>query len=185
MKSKNQNIDEMLEHNKHFVASESYKEHQADKFPRKKVAIFTCMDTRLVTLLPAALGLRNGDVKMIKNAGAYIDNPFDSVMKSVLIAVYELGVEHVMVIGHTTCGVQGMEAEEMKHLMLSRGIPQSTFDTLENAGIDLDRWLTGFEETESAVRSTVSLIKNHPLLPKEIEVTGYIMETETGELKPL
>lgn len=179
------NIREMIEHNRHFVENGDYKIHKADKFPKKKVAIFTCMDTRLVTLLPAALGLKNGDVKMIKNAGAVIDNPFDSVMRSVLIAVYELGVEHVMVVGHTTCGVQGMKAEEMLHLMKKRGISDETIETLRNAGIDLDKWLTGFDETESAIRKTVNLIKNHPLLPAEIEVSGYIMETETGYLNVL
>ncbi|MCH5319375.1 MAG: carbonic anhydrase [Paramuribaculum sp.] len=185
MSNCNENIRKMLEFNAEFVESGAYKDYQADKFPKKKVAIFTCMDTRLVTLLPAALGLKNGDVKMIKNAGAVIDNPFDSVMRSVLIAVYELGVEHVMVVAHTTCGVQGMKAEEMMHLMKERGIKEETLTTLRNAGIDLDKWLTGFDETESAVMRTVSLIKNHPLLPSDIEVTGYIMETDTGRLNPI
>lgn len=63
----------------------------------------TCMDTRLVELLPAALGLKNGDVKIIKNAGAVISNPFGSAVLSLLIAIFELGVEEIMVIGHTDC----------------------------------------------------------------------------------
>ena len=63
----------------------------------------TCMDTRLVELLPATLGLKNGDVKIIKNAGAVISNPFGSVVRSLLIAIFELGVEEIMVIGHTDC----------------------------------------------------------------------------------
>lgn len=185
MSDTKKHISEMLEHNRQFVASETYKAHKADKYPRKKIAILTCMDTRLVTLLPAALGLKNGDVKMIKNAGAVIDNPFDSVMRSILIAVYELGVQHVMVVGHTTCGVQGMQSEEMQHLMCERGISENTFETLRNAGIELDKWLQGFDETDKAVLKTVSIIKNHPLLPAEIEVSGYIMDTETGELRTL
>lgn len=63
----------------------------------------TCMDTRLVELLPAALGLKNGDVKIIKNAGAVISNPFGSAVRSLLIAIFELGVKEIMVIGHTDC----------------------------------------------------------------------------------
>ena len=60
---------------------------------------------RLVELLPAALGIRNGDVKLIKNAGGMITGPFDSAVRSLLVGIIELGVEEVMVIGHNDCGV--------------------------------------------------------------------------------
>lgn len=63
-------IDDILSYNREFVAREGYREYATSKYPDKKIAIVTCMDTRLVELLPAALGIRNGDVKMIKNAGA-------------------------------------------------------------------------------------------------------------------
>ena len=61
------------------------------------------MDTRLTELLPAALGIKNGDVKIIKNAGAIISHPFGSVIRSLLVAIYELGVYEVMIFGHTDC----------------------------------------------------------------------------------
>lgn len=178
-------VDELLAYNKKFVEEKGYEPHLTDKYPSKKIAILTCMDTRLVTLLPAALGLKNGDVKMIKNAGAVVDNPFDSTIRSILIAVYELGVQEVMVIGHTTCGVQGMDAKEMQHLMIERGISEETINTLKHSGIDLDKWLQGFEETDSAILKTVDLIKNHPLLPADITVRGYIMDSVTGEIREL
>ena len=57
-------IDEILRHNREFVESKAYERYQTSKFPDKRIAIVTCMDTRLVELLPAALGIRNGDVKM-------------------------------------------------------------------------------------------------------------------------
>ena len=76
-----------------------YEQYAASKYPNKKIAILTCMDTRLVELLPAALGLRNGDVKIIKNAGGVVTNPFGSVIRSLLVAIIELGVEEIMVIG--------------------------------------------------------------------------------------
>lgn len=115
-------IDEMLRHNRLFVETRGYEKFLTSKYPDKKIAIVTCMDTRLVDLLPAALGIRGGDVKMIKNAGATITNPFDSTMRSLLVAVYELGVNEIMVIGHTGCGVQGMNAREMLRLMRERGV---------------------------------------------------------------
>lgn len=178
-------IEEMIRHNREFVANKGYEKFRTSKFPDKKIAILTCMDTRLVELLPAALGIKNGDVKMIKNAGATISDPFDSTMRSMLIAVYELGVEEIMIIGHTNCGVQGMEAEEMLHLMKKRGIKEETIQLMRNCGIDLDSWLTGFEDTADAVLKTVELVRNHPLLPADIRVGGYIMDTDTGALTVL
>ena len=85
-------IDEMLRYNAEFVAAKKYEQYRTSKFPDKKIAIVTCMDTRLVELLPAALGIKNGDVKIIKNAGGTITNPFDSTVRSLLVAIYELGV---------------------------------------------------------------------------------------------
>ena len=58
-------IDQMLAYNREFVKNEEYKKFTTSKYPDKKIAILTCMDTRLVELLPAALGIKNGDVKII------------------------------------------------------------------------------------------------------------------------
>ncbi|MBD5284266.1 MAG: carbonic anhydrase [Bacteroides sp.] len=178
-------IDEILRYNREFVEREGFREYETSKYPDKKIAIVTCMDTRLVTLLPAALGISNGDVKMIKNAGGTITNPFDSTMRSLLVAVYELGVEEIMVIGHTGCGVQGMNAKEMLHLMRERGIDEEHISLMRHCGIDLDSWLHGFDEGETAVRETMDLIRNHPLMAKDVRVGGYIMDSTTGELTVL
>lgn len=178
-------INEMLRHNEEFVAKEGYKPFITSKYPDKKIAIVTCMDTRLVALLPAALGIKNGDVKMIKNAGGVITDPWDSTMRSLLVGVYELGVEEIMVIGHTECGVQGMSAREMLHLMEKRGISHDTIRLVRDCGIDLDKWLTGFEDTPEAVKDSVDLIKRHPLLPSDVKVAGYIMDSTTGKLTPI
>lgn len=178
-------IDQMLEYNRQFVASKGYERYKTSKYPDKKIAIVTCMDTRLVELLPAALGIKNGDVKIIKNAGGTITNPFDSTVRSLLVAIYELGVNEVMIIGHTTCGVQGMDSQEMLHLMHERGIDNEHISLMRHCGIDLDSWLHGFDDTEAAILETVDLVKNHPLVPKDVVVRGYIMDSETGELSPL
>ena len=179
-------IEEILKYNKEFVEQKGYERFLTDKYPNKRIAIVTCMDTRLVELLPAALGLRNGDVKIIKNAGGTITNPFDSAMRSLLVAVYELGVTEIMVIGHTHCGVQGMDSAEMQHLMLERGVPASNITLMKHCGIDLDSWLHGFDDTAAAVNETVDLIERHPLMPPEgITVRGYIMDSVTGKLTPV
>lgn len=181
----NTEIEKMLSYNKEFVASKAYEEYHTSKYPDKKIAIVTCMDTRLVQLLPAALGIKNGDVKIIKNAGGTITNPFDSTVRSLLVAVYELGVNEIMIIGHTTCGVQGMDGAEMLHLMKERGIDDEHISLMKHCGIDLESWLHGFDETDAAVLETVDLVRNHPLMPKDIIVRGYIMDSKTGELTTL
>lgn len=179
-------INEILEYNRRFVANGDYERFATDKYPDKKLAIVACMDTRLVELLPAALGLRNGDVKIIKNAGATITNPFDSAMRSLLVAVYELGVNEIMIIGHTGCGVQGMDAGEMLHLMRERGISEEHIKLMEHCGINLREWLHGFDDTDKAIAETVDLVRNHPLMPSEgVSVAGYVMDSYTGALRPI
>ena len=178
-------IDEILAFNREFVASRGYERYTTSKYPDKRIAIVTCMDTRLVELLPAALGIRNGDVKMIKNAGATITNPFDSTMRSLLVAVYELGVNEVMIIGHTGCGVQGMDSAEMLHLMRQRGIDDEHISLMRHCGIYLDSWLHGFDDTHAAIAETVDLVRNHPLMPKDVRVAGYLMDSVTGQLSSL
>ncbi|MDE5851122.1 MAG: carbonic anhydrase [Muribaculaceae bacterium] len=179
-------IQELREFNRKFVEEKGYERFATSKYPDKKIAIVTCMDTRLVELLPAALGIRNGDVKIIKNAGATITNPFDSTMRSILVAIYELGVNEIMVIGHTGCGVQGMDAEEMLHLMKERGVSEEHITLMKHCGINLKEWLHGFDDTDEAVKETVDLIANHPLMPPTgVNVQGFVMDTYTGELMEL
>ncbi len=179
-------IQELKEFNRKFVEEKGYERFATSKYPDKKIAIVTCMDTRLVELLPAALGLRNGDVKIIKNAGATITNPFDSTMRSILVAIYELGVNEIMVIGHTGCGVQGMNADEMLHLMKERGVSEEHITLMKHCGINLKEWLHGFDDTDEAVKETVDLIANHPLMPPTgVNVQGFVMDTYTGELMEL
>lgn len=178
-------IESILEYNRQFVESEEYRRFKTSKYPDKRIAIVTCMDTRLVELLPAALGIKNGDVKMIKNAGGTITNPFDSTVRSLLVAVYELGVNEIMIIGHTGCGVQGMDANEMLDIMRKRGISEEHINLMRHCGINLNEWLHGFEDTEQAVSETVDLIKNHPLMASDVTVRGYIMDSTTGALTAL
>ena len=178
-------IDEMMRCNRGFVERREYEQFVTSKYPDKRIAIVTCMDTRLIELLPAALGIRNGDVKIIKNAGATITNPFDSTMRSLLVAVYELGVNEVMIIGHTGCGVQGMDASEMLELMRKRGIPDDHISLMRHCGIDLDSWLHGFEDTHAAIAETVDMVSRHPLMPSDVTVRGYIMDSTTGALEQI
>lgn len=176
-------IDDILKYNKEFVNNKAYESYRTSKYPDKKLAIISCMDTRLTELLPAALGLKNGDAKIIKNAGGMISHPFGSAVRSLLIGIAELGVEEIMVIGHTDCGVRGMNPEKMLECLTAMGVPKSNIDMLRNSGIGLDTWLRGFDTVEAAVHDTVKLLKCHPLMPGNIVIQGFVINTETGGLK--
>lgn len=175
-------VESILNHNNNFVNNQQYEEFRTSKFPNKKLAIVTCMDTRLSELLPAALGIKNGDAKIIKNAGGVISHPFGSAVRSLLIAVYELGVTDIMVIGHTDCGVQHMDSEKMLCAMKRRGITEQNLDIVKYFGVDTAKWLAGFEDVDNAVESSVKLLTNHPLLSKDINLYGYVMDSVTGQL---
>ena len=175
-------LSEILEHNKQFVENREYEKYETTKFPNKKMVILTCMDTRLVELLPQAMNLKNGDVKLIKNAGAIVSHPFGSVMRSILVAIYELGAKEVAIVGHHGCGMKGLEPNSFLEKCEQAGLDKEVVETLSNAGIDIKSWLTGFQSVEESVEQSVKMVKNHPMFPKNISVHGLVICPETGKL---
>ena len=121
--------------------------------------------------------------KRDKNAGGLILSETDSAIRSLLVAIYELGVREVMVIHHSTCGACHMSYSEFKPHMLEHGIAAETLSEWEEKGIA--GWLEGFHDTEGSVRKTVATIKEHPLVPKDITVRGFIIDSVTGELSEI
>ena len=173
-------IDQIITFNARFVAEKGYEPYVTDKFPAMKLAVLTCMDTRLTELLPKALGLKNGDAKIIKNAGGLVLSDTDSAIRSLLVGIYELGVQEIMVVHHSTCGACHMSYDEFKPHMLERGIQEDVLADWEAKGVA--DWLEGFHDTEASVRKTVAAIVNHPLVPKDILVRGFIIDSVTGML---
>ena len=145
-------IDDILEFNKKFVESKGYEKYITNKYPDKKIAILSCMD------------------------------PFGSVIRSLMVAIYELGVKEVMVVAHSDCGACHMNSNEMIEHMKARGVKQETIDMIRFCGVDFGAWLDGFEDTEKSVKGTVRAIMEHPLIPKDIMVRGFIIDSVTGEL---
>jgi carbonic anhydrase len=175
-------VDEILIHNEKFVANKEFEQFETTKFPEKKLVILSCMDTRLVELLPKAMNIRNGDVKHVKSAGAIVAHPFGSIMRSILVAVYELNADEICVIGHHDCGMSKLNADSFLGHAVERGISEETIETLKYSGIDLNRWLKGFDKVEDSVRDSVERIKNHPLLAENIPVHGLVIDPATGKL---
>ncbi|MFD0587015.1 beta-class carbonic anhydrase [Paenibacillus sp. GCM10027627] len=176
-------LSDILSYNKDFVATKGYEQYATSRFPDKRMVILTCMDTRLTELLPKSMNLKNGDAKIIKTAGGIITQPFGNIMRSVLVALYELQADEVFVIGHHNCGMTGLNPQEMVQHMKERGVPESTIETLKHSGLNLMRWLTGFDNVRDSVVNSVGIIRNHPLLPADILVHGLIIDPDTGELE--
>ncbi len=101
------------------------------------------------------------------------------------MAVYELNVIEVAVVGHYGCGMTGLSCARILDSAVARGIPPERIRTLTAAGIDLPRWLAGFDSPEDGVRRSVGVIRNHPLLPADVRVHGLMIDPETGRLDVL
>lgn len=175
-------LDEILRYNQQFVAEKRYEEFITTKFPNKRLVILTCMDTRLLELLPKSMNVSNGDVKIVKNAGALVMHPFGSIMRSLLVAVFQLQADEILVIGHYDCGMSGMKADIVIESMKERGITQETLDMLSYSGINVSEWMHGFDNVFDSVKHSVDMIKKHPLLPKGVPVHGLVIDPETGRL---
>ncbi|UXM84166.1 beta-class carbonic anhydrase [Methanococcus aeolicus] len=146
-----------------------------DAKPKKKLAIVSCMDTRLVNFLSEKLGIGRGDAKVIKNAGNIV---MDDTLRSLVVAIYLLDVDKIMVVGHTDCGMKSVDVNDIKNKMLERGAnPYFT--------PNLEQWLGKIDSEEDNIIKGVDLIKNHPAIPKNMDVRGYILDIDTGNLNQL
>lgn len=176
-------IQDMLTFNKQFVEDKNYEPFVTDSIPNKKLVIFTCMESRLLELLPKALNIQNGDAKMLKNAGAIIRKDYDSIVKSILVAVYDLKAEEVAVIGHHDCGMSHVDTVSLKDKMLDQdGITEETFEQIEADGVHFDDEFHGFDTVEESVQQSVDIIRNHPLLPSYVAVHGLVIDPGTGKV---
>lgn len=175
-------LSEIIAYNKEFVNEKKYEEYATTKFPDKKIVILTCMDTRLTELLPKAMNLRNGDAKIIKSAGAIVTHPFGGIMRSILIALYELHADEVYIIGHHDCGMSSIDTEQIIGKMVDRGVDKNLFKTLEYSGIDMKDWLRGFSDVTESVKRSVDQVRNHPLMDRKVAVHGLVAHPDTGLL---
>ena len=135
----------------------------------KGLAVLTCIDSRVDPL--ALLGLHAGYAKIIRNAGARVTA---DALRSLVIAVNLLGVTRVCVVHHTDCAMFGSTNDEIRNRISSmRGVDASGWDFL--AGTD----------QRATLRGDIELIESCPLLPRDLEVGGFIFDVRTGELVPL
>lgn len=182
LQATNQLVEMFLAANRAFVEQRQYVEYPASKFPAQKTLILSCMDARLSALLLPALGLKNGEVNVIKSAGAVITDPYGSLMRSILVAIYEFDVEHILVIGHDDCGMAHLDGYQMVEKMQQRGISKAIIDAVHHH-VDLEAWLQKIGHSEESIQRTVKLVREHPLLPTNVQIHGLCLNPETGALR--
>lgn len=171
-------LDNIIEHNRKFVRPGAFP--PLPKNPKKQFAIFTCMDTRLVDFLEQAMGISRGDAKVIKNAGNTVIDPNGGVVRSLVAAIFMLGVEEVLVIGHQDCGMAAVDPDQVKERMIERGIDPREIDTLVP---DLAQWMGAFSCPVENVERVVAVIRESPLIPKDVPVHGLIFCPNDGHLE--
>ena len=175
-------LSEIISANQKFVQNEQWKEFlPVDGKPQRKTAVLTCMDTRLTGFILPALGLKRGDVKVIKTAGnSLLNNTQDPVIFSLVAAVFEMGIEEILVIGHDDCGIAKLKAEGLCSKMQSRGISTDAVKGIEDK---LRAWLGHFKTIEDNVKWVCRQIQTSPLLPGTIQVHGLVMNPQTGQVR--
>lgn len=168
-------LDDVLLENRKFT--EDFQGEKLHHHAQKEIVILTCMDCRLIDFFEPALGLERVDAKIIKNAGNTIVG--EDAIRSIAVALYMLGAKEVMVVGHTECGMAGVDIEKLEKNMLDAGISKDAI-----SHFDLEKWCGGFSDERENVLKTCEAIKNHPLIP-DVPVHGLLLDIESGELEVL
>lgn len=182
-------IDEILDHNERFVQRNTLS--IIGHAPRRRMAVVTCMDCRLVQMFEQALGLERGDVLELRTAGATISKPeradgANDLIRSLAGGIYLLGVREVAVIGHTQCGLAHANPTALTASMQALGVdPQALIEKEKLGNVQgLMNWLGAFDDVHINVKEVVNVIRNSPYLPK-IPVHGLVIDINTGELEVL
>jgi carbonic anhydrase len=149
-------IDEMLRANEHYAATHG---QPLGAKPTRRVAVLTCMDARIDVF--AVLGLRLGEAHVLRNAGGRVT---DDVLRSLALSTHVLGVDTLVVMQHTRCGLAGVTDEELHQL----------------TGADL-----GFfpiDDHAAALEEDVLAVETTPFLSPLQNVVGVVYDVDTGRL---
>lgn len=158
------NFDDLLAANRDFAAD--FDLSGFDGIAHAGVAIVTCMDSRIDPL--RTVGLKPGDAKILRNPGGRVD---DLTLDALVISVHMLNVSRIMVVPHTRCAVASNSEASLRE-RLDQATGQDT------------SWLTlpVTDGQHAALVGDVQRVKAHPLIPKNVEVGGFIYNVDTGLL---
>jgi len=156
-------IDELVQANLTFARS--FDQGALPMPPKRRVAVVTCMDARI---LPSRiLGLEFGDAHVIRNAGGRAQE----ALRSLVISQQLLGTREVAVIHHTDCGMLTFTNQSLREQVRSRL-------SADASGIDF----LPFKDVEESVREDLTILLASPLIPDDIPIRGFVYDVRTGKL---
>jgi carbonic anhydrase len=158
-------IDEILEANE--LYSRTHELRRLTPLPARRLAILTCMDTRLSI---RTLGLHTGDAHIIRNAGGIVT---DDSLRSLVISHYLLDTNAIMVINHTDCGLMQASEQEMRTRIQNRTGTAAVAPAVFHA----------FQNVEENVREQLQKLRTHPWIPTDIAIRGFVYDVATGRLR--
>ena len=133
--------------------------------PRRKVAVLSCMDTRID--LYAMLGLERGDAHIVRNAGGLVT---DDALRSLAISQRLLGTEEIVVVMHDGCGLHGASEDAFRQQLSDDGV--------------LPSWRLGaFDDVEDTLRHSLNRLRAAPELTARDHVRGFVFDPESGTLR--
>ena len=133
--------------------------------PRRKVAVLSCMDTRIDLYL--MLGLKRGDAHLLRNAGGLVT---DDAIRSLSASQRVLGTEEVVVVMHEGCGLRGASEDEFARELAADGaVP--------------DWRLGAFENVESTLRAGLARLRSSAELPHRDRIRGFVFDPSSGALR--
>ena len=157
-------FDDLIEANRRYL--EQFHDSGIPGTAKRGLAVLTCIDSRIVPL--AMLGLKPGDAKIIRNAGARVTS---DALRSLILATNLLGVNRVCVVQHTDCAMVGHTDEELREQIgTMRGVDASDYSFLAST------------DQLATLRSDLELITGCPLLPPELQVGGFVFDVHSGAL---
>ena len=137
--------------------------------PKTKVAIVTCMDSRLH--VAPALGLALGDAHILRNAGGRVT---EDMIRSLVISQQQMGTREIVVLHHTDCGAQTFNNEDFQeHLKCELGVDVSGQDFLP------------FQDIDESVREDMKLLLECPLIPDDVIISGAVYDVDTGSMREI
>ena len=137
--------------------------------PKTKVAIVTCMDSRLH--VAPALGLALGDAHILRNAGGRVT---EDMIRSLVISQQQMGTREIVVLHHTDCGAQTFNNEDFQeHLKCELGVDVSGQDFLP------------FQDIDESVREDMKLLRECPLIPDDVIISGAVYDVDTGSMRQI
>lgn len=155
--------DRLVEANARYAAE--FSDAELAGRPALHTAVVACMDARLD--VTAALGLRNGDCHVIRNAGGAVT---DDVIRSLAISQRALGTTGVVLVHHTACGMETL-TEDFRH-ELELEVGQRPVWAVES-----------FQDVDQDVRQSIERVRTSPFLPHTDDVRGFVYDVKTGLLR--